>query len=210
MTDKPHAPATQRNRDPILEVLRVQFAGCAQVLEIGSGTGQHAVHFGAALPQLQWQCSDRAPYLPGIRAWLADAQLPNTPPPIELDVLHGPWPDARYDAVFSANTLHIMGWPEVQALFVGLDAVLAANAMLAIYGPFNIDGRPTSDSNAAFDAELKARAPQMGLRDVEAVNGLARKIGLQLVAGTPMPANNLCLVWRRCVAIATKENSRIR
>ena len=210
MSDKPHAPATGRNRGPILEVLRMHFAGRADVLEIGSGTGQHAVHFAAALPQLQWQCSDRAQYLPGIRAWLDDAQLPNTPPPIELDVLNGPWPDAQYDAVFSANTLHIMGWPEVQALFAGLDAALAADAMLAIYGPFNLGGRLTSDSNALFDAELKARAPSMGLRDVEAVDALARTIGLRLIADIAMPANNRCLVWRRSIGIAARENPRMR
>ena len=201
MSDKPLAPATERNRGPILEVLRVQFAGCTQVLEIGSGTGQHAVHFAAALPQLQWQCSDRAHYLPGIRAWLDDAQLPNTPPPIELDVASFDWlrmsGSQKYDAAFSANTLHIMGWPEVQALFAGLDVALAADAMLVIYGPFNVGSRPTSDSNAAFDAELKARAPQMGLRDVDAVDALARRIGLQPVADIAMPANNRCLVWRR-------------
>ena len=210
MNDKPHAPATERNREPILKVLRVHFGGRMHVLEIGSGTGQHAVHFAAALPQLQWQCSDRAQYLPGIRAWLDDAQQPNTPPPIELDVLNGPWPAAQYDAVFSANTLHIMGWPEVQALFVGLDATLAADAMLAIYGPFNVGGRPTSDSNALFDAELKARAPSMGLRDVEAVDALARTIGLRTVANIAMPANNRCLLWRRSVGIGSRENPRMR
>ena len=197
MNSKPHAPATERNRGPILEMLREHFDGRTRVLEIGSGTGQHAVHFAAALPQLQWQCSERAALLPGIRAWLDDAQLANTPPPIELDVLQGPWPDARYDAAFSANTLHIMGWPEVQALFAGLAAALGADATLVIYGPFNLGGRPTSDSNAAFDAELKARAPQMGLRDVEAVDALAQSIGLRPVADIAMPANNRCLVWRR-------------
>lgn len=99
MNDKPHAPAAERNRGPILQVLRVHFADRTRVLEIGSGTGQHAVHFAAALPQLQWQCSDRAPYLTGIRAWLDDAQLPNTPPPIELDVAHGTWPATQFSSM---------------------------------------------------------------------------------------------------------------
>ena len=197
MIDKPFAPACERNRDPILDVLRTQFAGRSHVLEIGSGTGQHAVHFAAALSHLTCQCSDRAEYLPGIRAWLSDARLPNTPEPIELDVARGPWPTARFDAVFSANTLHIMGWEEVQAMFAGLDAVLAEDATVVIYGPFNVGGRFTSDSNAAFDADLKARAPHMGLRDVEAVDALARSIGLRQVADVAMPANNRCLVWRR-------------
>jgi cyclopropane fatty-acyl-phospholipid synthase-like methyltransferase len=195
--DKPFAPACERNRDPILGVLRVQFADRSRVLEIGSGTGQHAVHFAAALPHLAWQCSDRAEYLPGIRAWLDEARLPNTPAPIELDVAGGPWPTARFDAVFSANTLHIMGWVEVQAMFAALDGVLAEDATVVIYGPFNVGGRFTSDSNAAFDADLKARAPHMGLRDVEAVDALARSIGLRQVADVAMPANNRCLVWRR-------------
>jgi len=195
--DKPFAPACERNRDPILDVLRAQFADRSRVLEIGSGTGQHAVHFAAALPHLTWQCSDRADYLPGIRAWLGDAQLPNTPEPLELDVARGAWPTARFDAVFSANTLHIMGWDDVQAMFAGLDAVLAEDATVVIYGPFNVGGRFTSDSNAAFDADLKARAPHMGLRDVEAVDALARSIGLRRVDDIAMPANNRCLVWRR-------------
>jgi cyclopropane fatty-acyl-phospholipid synthase-like methyltransferase len=134
--------------------------------------------------------------LPGIRAWLGDARLSNTPEPLELDVARGPWPTGRFDAVFSANTLHIMGWGEVQAMFAGLAAVLAEDATVVIYGPFNVDGRFTSDSNAAFDADLKARAPHMGLRDVEAVDALARLIGLRLVAEIAMPANNRCLVWR--------------
>ncbi|HEV2608106.1 MAG TPA: DUF938 domain-containing protein [Xanthomonadaceae bacterium] len=193
---KPFSPASERNRDPILDVLRPQFADRSRVLEIGSGTGQHAVHFAAALPNVIWQCSDRPDYLPGIRAWLSDARLPNTPDPFELDVARGPWPMARFDAVFSANTLHIMAWDEVQAMFAGLDGVLAADATVVIYGPFNVGGRFTSASNAAFDADLKARAPHMGLRDVEAVDALARSIGLLLVADIAMPANNRCLVWR--------------
>jgi hypothetical protein len=155
------------------------------------------VYFAAALPHLAWQCSDRAENLPGIRAWLSDAQLPNTPEPIELDVARGPWPSERFDAVFSANTLHIMAWDEVQAMFAGLDGLLADNATVAIYGPFNVGGRFTSDSNAAFDADLKARATHMGLRDVEAVDALARSIGLRRVDDIAMPANNWCLVWRR-------------
>jgi len=208
MIDRPNAPATRRNREPILQVLREHFADRARVLEIGSGTGQHAVHFAAALPHLLWQCSDRAENLPGIRAWIEQARLPNTPAPIELDVLSFDWSAAsfdglrmsgsrQFDAAFSANTLHIMGWPEVQAMFAGLDRVLAADAVVAIYGPFNVGGRFSSDSNAAFDADLKARAAHMGLRDVEAVHALARSIGLLPLADIAMPANNRCLVWRR-------------
>ena len=194
--DKPFSPACERNREPILAALRPHFADRRRVLEIGSGTGQHAVHFAAALPQLVWQTSDRAEWLPGIRLWLAEAGLPNTPPPIGLDV-GGPWPCGRFDAIFSANTLHIMGWPEVEALFAGLPAVLADDARLTIYGPFNYAGRFTSPSNAAFDASLKADDPKRGIRDFEAVDALARSIGFTLVEDLAMPANNRCLSWQR-------------
>ena len=194
--DKPHAPSCDRNREPILAVLRDAFADRRRVLEIGSGTGQHAVHFAAGLPHLSWQASDRAVNLPGIRAWLDEAALPNTPPPIELDV-DGRWPDTRYDAVFSANTLHIMGWREVQRLFAMLPSVVGADATLVIYGPFNLGGRHTSESNAAFDASLRAKAPHQGLRDVEAVDALARAAGFAFAHDRAMPANNRCLVWRR-------------
>lgn len=193
--DKPFAPACERNREPILDVLREAFSHCRRVLEIGSGTGQHAVHFAAAMPWLQWQCSDRAAQLPGIRAWLAEAALPNTPAPLELDVA-GAWPSARYDAVFSANTLHIMGWPEVERLFARLPEIASDAAVLAIYGPFNRGGRYTSDSNAGFDRALTARDPRMGLRDAEAVDALAQAAGFGLLQDHAMPANNRCLVWR--------------
>jgi cyclopropane fatty-acyl-phospholipid synthase-like methyltransferase len=194
--DKPFAPACERNREPILDVLREVLAPCRRVLEIGSGTGQHAVHFAAAMPWLSWQWSDRAGNLPGIRAWLDEAALPNTPAPIELDVA-GSWPCARYDAVFSANTLHIMGWAEVVRFFAHLPGITADDAVLAIYGPFNQDGRYTSDSNAAFDRSLKLRDPRMGLRDAAAVDALARAAGFALVEDHAMPANNRCRVWRR-------------
>ena len=193
---KPRSDAVERNRVPILEVLRDHFADRRRVLEIGSGTGQHAVHFAAALPRLIWQTSDLAPSLPGIRQWLEEARLPNLPPPIALDVT-GPWPDTAFDAVFSANTLHIMSWRAVRALFEALPAVLTEDAVLAVYGPFNYDGRFTSESNAAFDAWLKQRSPESGIRDFAAVDGLARSIGFALVEDRPMPANNRTIIWRR-------------
>lgn len=197
MHDKPHAPATARNREPILAVLREYFADRRHVLEIGSGTGEHAVFFAAALPQLVWQPSDLPANHPGIRSWLAEAGLPNLREPLALDVARdADWPDERFDAVFSANTLHIMGWPEVRALFANLPRVLAEDAVVAIYGPFNLDGEFTSASNAAFDAQLRAQDPKMGLRDVAEVDALAREAGLALVANLAMPANNRCLVWR--------------
>lgn len=211
--DKPFSPSCERNREPILAVLQTHFAACRSVLEIGSGTGQHAVHFAAAMPWLTWQCSDRNEYLPGIRAWLDEAALANTPPPLELDVAAGPWPAALtprpqagdgtgkgvspFDAAFSANTLHIMGWAEVEAFFAGLGAVLADDATLVVYGPFNYGGDYTSDSNREFDRWLAARDPRSAIRDFEAVDALARAIGLRLVDDIEMPSNNRCLVWRR-------------
>jgi len=197
MTDKPYSPASERNREPILAVLRRHFADRQRVLEIGSGTGQHAVHFAARLPHLAWQASDRAENLEGIRAWLGEAGLANTPAPLQLDVTQDHWPAQQYDAVYSANTLHIMSWAEVERLFARLPEVLAADARLAVYGPFNYGGRFTSDSNAAFDASLKAQLPHRGIRDFEAVDALARAIGLSLLEDNAMPANNRCLVWKR-------------
>jgi cyclopropane fatty-acyl-phospholipid synthase-like methyltransferase len=197
MTDKPFAPACERNRDPILSVLRTHFADRTHVLEIGSGTGQHAVHFAAALPHLVWQTSDVPENLPGIRRWLDEANLPNTPAPIERDVGGDAWPADRYDAFFSANTLHIMSWAEVERFFANIANIATPDAKLAIYGPFNQDGRFTSASNAAFDESLKSRAPHMGIRDREAVDALARKAGFAFVDDVAMPANNRTLVWQR-------------
>lgn len=194
--EKPSAPSCERNRDPILEVLRRCFADRRHVLEIGSGTGQHAVHFAAALPLLHWQCSDREENLPGIRQWLDDAALPNTPEPIALDVA-GRWPAQRYDAVFSANTLHIMSWDEVEQLFAHLGQATTQDALLAVYGPFNYHGRYTSDSNASFDQWLQARGAHMRIRDAEAVDTLAEIAGFDLVDDIAMPANNRLRIWRR-------------
>ena len=194
----PDAPATARNREPILAVLREQFAGCSRVLEIGSGTGQHAVHFAAALPHLTWQTSDLPDNHPGIQAWIDAAGLPNVLPPIVLDAARAEtWPAARYDAIFSANTLHIMGWPDVESLFAHLPRLLAPRARVVIYGPFNIGGRFTAPSNEAFDAQLRAGDPRRGIRDLEAVQALATRAGLTFVADIAMPANNRCVVWRR-------------
>lgn len=199
--DKPFAPACERNREPILAVLREQFGDRRAVLEIGSGTGQHAVHFAAAMPWLAWQCSDVAANLPGIRAWLDEVALPNTPPPLALDV-RGAWPAARFDAVFTANTLHIMSWEDVERCFAGIGRVLADEGVVVAYGPFRRGGSDTSDSNREFDAWLRARDPRSGVRDAEAVDALAYASGLVRVADVAMPANNACLVWRRHARVA--------
>jgi hypothetical protein len=194
--DKPYSAACERNAAPILAVLRERFADRRRVLEVGSGTGQHAVRFAAGLTHLAWQCTDVAANLPGIRAWLDEAALPNTPAPIALDVT-GPWPAGGWDAVFTANTLHIMGWPEVQRFFEALPAVTAADAVLVIYGPFNDAGRFTGPGNAAFDASLRAADPARGIRDAQAVDALARAAGFMPIGHCVMPADNRCLSWRR-------------
>lgn len=195
VVEKPHAPSTEKNREPILAVLREFFDDRRELLEIGSGTGQHAIHFAAALPHLNWQTSDCPENLPGIAAWLAEAALPNTPPPFVFDVL-AIWPERRYDAIFSANTLHIMPWEAVERLFARLPALLADDARLAIYGPFNFGGKFTSESNAAFDRWLKEKAPHRGIRDFERVNELAEQAGLTLIEDRAMPSNNRCLLWQ--------------
>jgi SAM-dependent methyltransferase len=194
--DKPFAEACERNRGPILEVLREAFADCRSVLEIGSGTGQHAVYFAARLPYLVWQTSELPVHHAGILAWLAEAQLPNLRQPLVLDVA-GDWPAATYDAAFTANTLHIMAWPLVERFFRGVRGVLAPGAVLAAYGPFNYGGAFTSESNAQFDRWLKSRDPASGIRDFDQVCALAAANGLAFVRDVPMPANNRTLLWRR-------------
>jgi len=195
--NKPFSESCVQNREPILAVLREWFADRSAVLEIGSGTGQHAVYFGAELPHLRWQTADVVPHHAGILAWLNEAALPNVLPPLALDVSQTEWRSGRYDAIFSANTLHIMGWPEVEHFFAGVGAVLEPGGVLVVYGPFNTNGAFTSESNARFDAWLKARDPASGVRDFEAVDALARAQDLILQQDIAMPANNRTLVWRK-------------
>ena len=194
---KPYAESCAQNRDPILAVLREVFADRRQVLEIASGTGQHAVYFAEALPHLTWHTSELPENHAGIQAWLDEAHLPNVRPPLALDVNAATWPIAEVDAVFNANTVHIVAWPAVERMFAGIGRVLAPGGKLALYGPFNYGGRFTSDSNARFDAWLKARDPVSGVRDFEALDELARTHGLRLLEDYAMPSNNRTLVWRR-------------
>jgi cyclopropane fatty-acyl-phospholipid synthase-like methyltransferase len=195
--NKPYSESCEQNREPILAVLSEVFADRRQVLEVGSGTGQHAVYFGAELPHLRWQTADVLPHHAGIRAWIEEAALPNVQLPLELDVNQPHWSSDRYDAVFSANTLHIMGWPEVQLFFQGVGQVLQPGGVLVVYGPFNYNGAFTSESNARFDVWLKQRDPASGVRDFEAVDAEARAQGLVLQRDIAMPANNRSLVWHK-------------
>jgi len=183
---KPFSEASERNREPILAVLKRVFKDRKRVLEIGSGTGQHAAYFSVALPHLVWQASDRAENLAGIREWGAS--------PIELDV-DGAWPDIDADAVFSANTSHIMSWPQVEKMFAGIGRLRVKT--FCLYGPFNYGGKHTSESNARFDAMLRGRDAASGLRDFEAIVALAAGIGMALQEDNAMPANNRLLVFAR-------------
>lgn len=194
--DKPYSPSSDENKEPILDVIGPLFRCPHQLLEVGSGTGQHAVFFGAAMPHLIWQTSEVAANLPGIRAWLDEAKLPNLPPPSELDVM-GNWPPGPFDAAFSANTSHIMPMDAVSAMFRGIGQVLAPGCFFALYGPFNVGGCYTSDGNRRFDGWLKSQDPAMGLRDVDDLKALAESCGLRFVSEHAMPVNNLTLVWSR-------------
>jgi SAM-dependent methyltransferase len=194
---KPYAQSCEENQAPILAVLRETFADRRRVLEIGSGTGQHAIYFAGQLPHLFWQPSELAENLSGIRAWLAEADLPNVAAPLLLDIERQPWPDCGADAVFSANTAHIVSWPQVEALFASIGVLLPPGGVFALYGPFNYGGRFTSDSNTRFDQWLKARDPLSGVRDFEALDALARAAGLTLTRDYTMPANNRTLVWHK-------------
>jgi hypothetical protein len=192
----PHSDACERNKGPILEVLRGAFARCTHVLEIGSGTGQHAVHFATGMPWLVWQPTDLAESLPGLRKRILGEAPSNLRAPIELDVARTPWNVPRADAVFTANTVHIMHWPAVQAFFAGLRSIANPGTVLAVYGPFRYRGEYTSASNASFDRLLHAQDPKSGIRDFEAVDALARAAGFGLVADHAMPAHNQTLIWR--------------
>jgi cyclopropane fatty-acyl-phospholipid synthase-like methyltransferase len=198
--------AAERNKAPILAILTQALAHSRRVLEIGSGTGQHAVHFAAHLPHLTWQPTDRAEHLGGLRARMAREGTPNLLPALELDVRALPWQVEPVDAIFTANTLHIMSWSAVQDLFRGVGAVLLAPAVLCIYGPFRYHGQYTSASNAEFDRYLKARDPHSGIRDFADVNTLSSQQGLRLLADHPMPANNQLLIWHK-PALSYQKNA---
>lgn len=189
--------ACERNKGPILRILTDALAHSHTVLEIGSGTGQHAVHFATHLPHLSWQPSDRGEYLPGLDERIAHEGPSNLRPAVELDVREFPWRIAPVDAVFTANTLHIMAWETVEQFFRGVGTVLSAPGVLCIYGPFRYRGHYTSQSNAEFDRYLKARDPHSGIRDFEDVNILGRRQGLLLLEDHAMPANNQLLVWHK-------------
>lgn len=192
---KPFAESCEKNKVPILAVLKEIFAEHGQVLEIASGTGQHAVYFGQELPHLTWQTSELAQHHAGIQAWLDEAHLPNVLSPLAIDVNDAHWPVTPVDAIFNANTVHIISWPEVELMFAHINRIIAPGGCVCFYGPYNYRGNFTSESNARFDAWLKSRNPNSGIRDFEAVNRLAAFHGLNLLRDIEMPSNNRILVW---------------
>jgi SAM-dependent methyltransferase len=195
---KRHAPATDRNREPISAVLAEELPAAGTVLEVASGTGEHAVHFARTFPYLTWQPSDPAPAaLESIRAWRAEAGLPNLLPPIELDAGAPRWPVVQADAVVCINMVHISPPAATEGLVRGAASLLAGGAPLIVYGPYIEDGVETAPSNLAFDADLKARDPAWGLRRAEWLDDLARGHGFERRLRVAMPANNLALVYRR-------------
>lgn len=189
--------ACERNKGPILAVLEGELAASRSVLEIGSGTGQHAVHFARHLPHLSWQPTEVGAELGPLAERIRLEGTPNLRPAMALDVRVHPWPVGRVEAVFSANTLHIMAWDAVEHFFRGIGTVLAVAGVLCVYGPFRYRGAYTSASNAEFDRFLRRRDPSSGIRDFEALERLAAAVGLELAADHAMPANNQTLVWRR-------------
>ena len=198
-TDAPQsAPAAERNKEPILAVLRRVLPQSGLVLEIASGTGQHVVHFAKALPDLTWQPSEPDRQMrPSIAGWLAETGLPNVLAPLDLDVTRPEWPIDRADAVLCINMVHISPWQATEQLLAGCGRILGHGGVLYLYGPYRRDGRHTAPSNEAFDASLRQRDPQWGVRDLETVVEAASGQGLELVEVVEMPANNLSVVFVR-------------
>ena len=193
---KQYSAACDQNKDPILKVIKPLLLNTKSVLEVGSGTGQHCVYFAKELPHLTWQASDQAMYLPSVSAWIDEAGLANTPKALELNV-DSDWPDDKYQAIYSANTVHIMSWEMVLNFFKGVEQTLEKDGVFILYGPFNYSGQYTSQSNADFDLWLKEQNPHSAIRDFERLDELAKLHNLILTDDIEMPANNKILVWKK-------------
>ncbi len=194
---KPYSEACLKNRSPILNIIESLFSETKAVLEVGSGTGQHAVYFAEKLSHLIWYTSDLEENHAGIKMWLEEVNLPNTRPPAILDVTQSVWPMLNVDAVFSANTAHIMHWHQVEALFNGVGELLPDKGLFVLYGPFNFNDKYTSESNKRFDGWLKARDPESGIRNFEDLDKLANHSQMLLRNDYKMPANNRILYWEK-------------
>lgn len=196
--ERRHAPAALRNRQPILEVLRRVLPASGLVLEVASGSGEHAVHFAEALPGLTWQPSDPSPDArSSIAAWIAAAHLDTVRPPIALDAASEDWPIGRADALVCINMVHISPWEATEGMMRGAGRLLPSGAPLVLYGPYRQAGRPLAPSNAAFDQDLRRRDPRWGLRDLDTVAQCAAAQGLELAEVIEMPANNLSAIFRK-------------
>ncbi len=196
-TNKPYSESCDQNREPIFEIIQPLLKEAKTVLEVGSGTGQHAVYFAKKMPHLVWQTSDQQPYHEGIILWLDDANLDNTPPPLSLNVSSDIWPDQNFDVIFSANAVHIMAWSNVVDFFENAPRLVNTGGLFILYGPFNYNQKYTSESNARFDIWLKQRDPDSAIRDFEALDKLAQKAGMVLQSDHALPANNRILVWEK-------------
>jgi len=196
-TQKPYAQSCENNKQPILAAIKPLLISAKTLLEVGSGTGQHAVHFAAHLPHLCWQTGDQLAYHAGIQQWLDEAALDNIRPPLELDVRDADWSQFSYDAVFTANTLHIMSADSAEMFVTGVSAALNPGGLFIAYGPFNYRGAYSSDSNANFDRWLKQQHPLSAIRDFEWLDQCARKGGMRLLKDLAMPSNNRLLAWRK-------------
>ena len=195
---KGFAPAAERNRQPILDVLSRVLPRSGLVLEVASGTGQHASFFSEHLPSLQWQPSEASPEaLHSIEHWVAEANRPNLLPPLRLDVQWESWPIAKADALLCINMIHIAPWETTDALFRGASELLQAESPLITYGPYRLHGTHTAPSNAAFDHSLRARNPSWGVRDIDELTELGARTGFVLRERIDMPANNMTLIWAR-------------
>ena len=197
MTIKSNSPASVRNREPILDVLKIEFRDCKSILEIGSGTGQHAVFFGKSMPWLTWQTSDLVENHQSINSWVADAKLSNVRHPILLDVQQSDDVNGEYNGIFSANTAHIMSISTVQRMFNVCGRLLSDGGVFCLYGPFNQDGKFNSDSNKYFHHSLRNQDPAMGIRDLEELNAFAAESMMLPKRLYGMPANNLLMVWHK-------------
>ena len=197
MPERPFAEYAARNSEPILSVLRREFAGAVRALEIGSGTGQHAAAFATELQPLLWQTSDLEENHVGIQAWVQWANLPTLLPPLRLDVRSAELAPKSYDAVFSANTAHIMSWSAVCRMLELIGLALTDGGVFCLYGPFRVGGEFNTASNAAFDQSLRARSPEMGIRDLEEIDDVAAQHGMRRQRLYAMPANNNVAVWER-------------
>lgn len=197
MQVKSFSQACENNKNPIFTVLEPHLASLSHIVEIGSGTAQHARYFTQQLPHLTWQTTDQGEYFPQLEALLEAERSDNLPQPLYLDVTQKEWPISDCECIFTANTLHIMSWSSVERLFENITHVLNTGAKFFIYGPFNYKGEFTSASNAAFDARLKQNNPHSGIRDNERVVALAQSAGLALVTDYEMPANNRLLHFEK-------------